>query len=257
VFQSLISQHTPSHPVGRFGVVPPVLCHDENRGPHSRVDAENHGGLNMSDQGSRTWTRKRIVAGAGLAAVLGAGAYAVTTQAHEHGNTTAVERTGAASTSSEQSAAKYVDQQAATPVPSESLTAEQRAAAVRAEAAKHPHPVLRALTPPPGIQLATDIRERDQKRANGSLRIVTARGDLTGQRELLWPADKGRKHGDVTCTQKFHFASNDKPTVRPNMLVCWRTSAAKSVATVLVDFGGHPSAGVSRKTIDREWAKLG
>jgi hypothetical protein len=222
------------------------------------------GELNMSDQGSHTWTRKRIVAGAGLAAVLGAGAYAVTTQVHDRGDTTANGRTSAAApmAASKQSPVKYVDEPAATPVPSDSLTPdsltpEERAAAILAEAAKHPHPVLRPLTPPPGIQLATDIQESNQKRTNGSLRIITARGDLTGQRELLWAADQGRKHGDVTCTQTFHFASNDPPAVRPTMLLCWRTSDAKSVATVMIDYGGHPSANASRKAIDRAWAALG
>jgi hypothetical protein len=48
-----------------------------------------------------------------------------------------------------------------------------------------------------------------------------------------------------------------KPAVRPNLLLCWRTSDDRSVATVLIDQSGKPSTADSVRIIDREWAKLG
>ena len=51
--------------------------------------------------------------------------------------------------------------------------------------------------------------------------------------------------------------AREKAAIRPNLLLCWRTSADRSVATVLVDQKGKPSAAESVQIINREWAKLG
>jgi hypothetical protein len=40
------------------------------------------------------------------------------------------------------------------------------------------------------------------------------------------------------------------------MLVCWRTSARRSVVTVAVAEQGRPSSGDSVAVIQREWARL-
>ena len=89
------------------------------------------------------------------------------------------------------------------------------------------------------------------------MRIVSARTDLTGQRELAWVADAGRQVGRARCTQKITLSPNVPPQVRPTLLLCWRLSARKSVYTVLVDNrGGTPSHSMSAAAIDRAWQKL-
>lgn len=97
---------------------------------------------------------------------------------------------------------------------------------------------------------------RGEHRDNGSLRIITARSDLAGQRELGWAGDSGRRVGDVRCTQRLHFSGDAAASFQPNLLLCWRTSAARSVVTLRVDYGGHPSAADSVAVIAREWAAL-
>ncbi|GAA0538567.1 hypothetical protein GCM10010172_19800 [Paractinoplanes ferrugineus] len=97
---------------------------------------------------------------------------------------------------------------------------------------------------------------RSEHRPDGSLRIITARSDLTGQRELRWAADAGRPIGDLRCTQNLHFNDDARPSRQPNLLLCWRTSATRSVVTLMVDHGGHPSVADSAGVIAREWAAL-
>ena len=90
-----------------------------------------------------------------------------------------------------------------------------------------------------------------------TLRIVTLKGDLTGQRELAWAADEGRVVGSSRCTQNFRLNPNDPAKVRPTMLLCWRISKTKSVYTVAVDLAGKPSEKDSVATIDKAWSSLG
>ncbi|MEU4241239.1 hypothetical protein [Actinoplanes sp. NPDC026619] len=122
----------------------------------------------------------------------------------------------------------------------------------RSPASSSPPPDLAAAGLAPGW-----ISERTERRPNGSLRIISARSDLTGRRELLWAADGGRPIDKVNCTQNLHFSDDARPAIQPNLLLCWRTSATRSVATLLSDRGGHPSIADSVDTIDREWAGLG
>jgi hypothetical protein len=90
-----------------------------------------------------------------------------------------------------------------------------------------------------------------------TMRVVTARGNLTGQRELAWVADTGQPVGDARCTQNFKIGPGGKPRVRPTMLICWRTSADRSVYTVLVDIEHPPSKQASVQAIDEAWTRLG
>jgi hypothetical protein len=89
-----------------------------------------------------------------------------------------------------------------------------------------------------------------------TLRVVSARSDLSGQRELAWAADAGRVVGDARCTQNFRFNAASRAGVRPTLMICWRTSATKSVYTVAVDIDHRPSAQASVAIIDRIWSKL-
>jgi len=208
------------------------------------------------DVDARRWTRRRkqvATTAVGLTALVGVGAYVITAQAvGEHHTTTAQETAATPMGQGKGEADPEAD-----PTPSRSMTVDERIKAARSAAAKDGHPVQRALTPAPGVRAASDVVERNEKVENGSMRIVTARSDLTGQRELLWAADQGKRVGEARCTQNFKFANNQTPAIRQNMLLCWRTSAKRSVATVLIDYGGHPSTAKSRSIIDREWAKLG
>ena len=234
----------------------------------------------MSEPDSNRRRRRAVVGVVGLAAVLGAGAYVITAQVIDHRNAAARD-TGAlapmatpgsvapsapdlsaaplagASTSPSPSAASPSAARSGAPAPSGSVPVDEEIRKAREKAAKDGYPVQRALTAAPHAE-SGPVTERSVPRTDGgSLRVITARFDLSGQRELLWAADAGRAVGDARCTQKFHFSNVEKPAVRPNLLLCWRTSADRSVATVLVDQHGRPSAVESVRIIDREWAKLG
>jgi hypothetical protein len=88
------------------------------------------------------------------------------------------------------------------------------------------------------------------------MRVVTARYDLTGRRELSWAADDGEPVGDVHCTQNFRFADGGAARERPTMLLCWHTSAGKSVVTIAVTKEGRPSKSVSAAAVDKAWSAL-
>jgi hypothetical protein len=89
-----------------------------------------------------------------------------------------------------------------------------------------------------------------------TMRVVSAKADLTGQRELGWAADDGHEVGAAHCTQNFKIGDTE-PRVRPTMVICWRTSAEKSVFTVAVDIDGKPSEKDSVATLNRVWSKMG
>lgn len=227
----------------------------------------------------RNRRRKQVVLGVvGLAAVLGAGAYVITAQVIDHRNATTTRDTGAlapmitpapetpAGTPSADASATASPSASpsATPAPSSAGPSRSRDTSVddeikkaREKAAKDGFPLQRALTAGPHAESGPVLERSEPRPDGGSLRVITARFDLSGQRELLWAADQGKPVGDAHCTQNFHFSNNTKPAIRPNLLLCWRTSAERSVATVMVDRKGKPSAAESLQIINREWAKLG
>ena len=51
--------------------------------------------------------------------------------------------------------------------------------------------------------------------------------------------------------------NQQKAQKKDNLLLCWRTSLAKSVITVAVSLKGHPKAADSVAKIDEQWGKLG
>jgi hypothetical protein len=122
-----------------------------------------------------------------------------------------------------------------------------------------------AAAPPPHIdaqrEAATEVKV--DVSASGTLakdkktfKVVSAHGDLTGQRELRWVADAGHAVGKARCTQNFRFNPQSKPSVRPTLLICWRLSPTKSVYTVLVDLSHKPSAKASAAAIDKAWRAM-
>jgi hypothetical protein len=215
--------------------------------------------------------RMRILVGAaGSAVVLGGAAYLVTAQVLDRREDTVTRNAEAPAPLGTPSSAAAPSVAAASTAPAhQTKTASPKAGVpsspttsyaakgdverAREAAERDGHPVLPAL----GAAAAEgQINQRDEPRKNGTLRVLTAKSDLTGQGPLLWAADRGSAVGDARCTQNFHFSNKAKAAVQPNLLLCWRTSAARSVVTVLVDYDGHPSTADSLKIIDREWAKL-
>jgi hypothetical protein len=126
-------------------------------------------------------------------------------------------------------------------VPDAERVASARAAAKNSVKIQHPLPPQAA--PIPESQLnVTELGNPDEP--GRTLRLVTARADLRGQNELGWVADAGERVGTATCSQQVRFANQAKSAHKPNLLICWRTSAAKSRSE-------------SVAVIDREWRKLG
>lgn len=89
----------------------------------------------------------------------------------------------------------------------------------------------------------------------GTMRIMSARYDLSGQREMLWAADRGHQVGDARCTNNFHFSATGVASVRPTMLLCWHTSDDRSVVVLTVS--KNPSMADSAGVIDKRWKELG
>ncbi|WP_433791306.1 hypothetical protein [Actinoplanes sp. CA-252034] len=222
-------------------------------------------------------SRLRTVAGvAGLAVVLGGGAFAITSALTgedevDPRDVTAIDRPAEAPRASESAsgaapmsagvtggAAEAVNPPGAEPT--KSASTEQQIKETREKAAKDGFPVRRARTPGPDaatpVGEVTETREGPLKDGS-NFRIVSARYDLTGQRELLWLGDDGRKVGDARCTQNFRFSNNTAAKERPTMMVCWRTSAGKSVVVVAVTPKGRPDAEGTVAKVDGQWAAMG
>jgi hypothetical protein len=140
------------------------------------------------------------------------------------------------------------------------VTDDERITAARSAAAKAGSQVRRPL-PPNGGAVASvsdaDVTTSTTEQGGGTLRVMSARKDLTGHGELALVADKGEKVGNARCTQKIRVSANVEAKVRPTLLLCWRTSAQKSVYTVAVVTKGRPSTKASATAIDKEWSRLG
>jgi hypothetical protein len=144
------------------------------------------------------------------------------------------------------------------PVTSTPRTVQERIKAAREAAAKGGAPVQRPL-PEPAAAAATaaaDVTEVNVPTAGGMLKVVSARGDLTGVRELAWVADKGVPVGRARCTSKIRLSPDAPAKTRPTLLLCWNTSATKSAYTIAADPAGPPSKKESVAAIDKALAKL-
>ncbi|MBB2942743.1 hypothetical protein FB565_002456 [Actinoplanes lutulentus] len=133
------------------------------------------------------------------------------------------------------------------PSPSDSVSAAEAAASAAAEAQ------LNAA----GAEL-DPVSERTELLENGTIRIVSAPRDLSGERDLSLAADRGRPAGQgVKCTTKVRVSGGAAASARPTMLLCWRTSEARSVVTMAVVPSGEPPTSSSVEIIGKEWARLG
>jgi len=139
-------------------------------------------------------------------------------------------------------------------VPERPKTVEERVAAIKSTAAKAGPGVLRPL---PSASVAGDVTVTTAARDGGTLKVVSARQDLTGYRELGWVADPGERVGRARCSDRIRLSVDAKATAHPTLLICWRTSTQKSVYTLAVKTDGRPSAKTSVAAIDKQWTRLG
>lgn len=214
--------------------------------------------------------KKALVAFLGLAAVLGGGSYGITTWLAARDSITTITDalvpvTASSPTAHPRASASVrsarpkrtpapgpapVTKSAArqqyrpSPTPTSTLTDDQIAAVQVGHLLERPH-------------AASAVVVTNETAADGSLiRVVTARRDLTGQWESLWAADAGRPVGPARCTDNFKINGSSYAEVRPGMLLCWRTSAAKSVVTIATAGSGRPAADSSVAVVNREWSRI-
>ena len=194
-------------------------------------------------RGLRSRPARVALGAAGLAAVLGGGAYAVTdlTANRSSSDTTAATVTAAAATATATTAATTAAATATgdasskpsstpssspTPRPNLSLSKAdaERIEAVRRYAAsagaKDFKPTMpRAVSD--GLAPAKVVNTGSLKEDGGTMRIVTAKGDLSGERELKWVAGGITKVGRAECSQTIQLANQVKPKKEPTLLLCW------------------------------------
>jgi hypothetical protein len=229
-------------------------------------------GVYTSAMARRSRRRKQVMGAVGLVILLGGGAL-VARQLGDDADTVTTGDTGALAPITEPStsvpgvlapsgrpsaAAASTGVRSFTVTPSPSTVA-QRVAAARSAAAKAGTTPRAPLPPKAGGAYAQDVEVATKgsvAKDRRTLKVVSAREDLTGQRELAWVADGGEPVGSSRCTQTFRFSGGTTAAERPTLLVCWRTSAEKSVYTVAVDLDGRPSKQASVAEIDKTWAKL-
>ena len=219
---------------------------------------------------------KMGVGAAGLAAILGPAAYlttswltaddttetrdvtAIGTPAPQSSSSRAPAPSVSANTTMAGDAAMPEDSPSSSPT--RSMSVDEQIKEARAKAEKDGYPLKRALTAGPDVAApvgeVTVTNEGNLKEDGRTLRLVSARYDLTGQRELLWSAGKGKKVGNATCTQTFRFSNEAEPIERPSMLSCWRTSAKKSVVAIAVVRDGKPNAKSTVAELDKQWNKM-
>jgi hypothetical protein len=222
--------------------------------------------------------RKQVIAGAvGIAAILGGGAFLVTEAMTDAD--TVVRDTGALApltpAASASAAPSVADPSAAATTPAKSGAATSKSTptaaptqksraemieAMKGAAAKATDKVKRPLPPQGGIAASAGgmtITESGSLKTGGTLKVVSAKKDLTGQGELGIVADEGQPVGDVRCSQNVRFSADAPAVEKPTLMICWRTSATKSVYTVAVVKSGRPSADISAAAVARQWTTLG
>jgi hypothetical protein len=144
---------------------------------------------------------------------------------------------------------------AATHTTKTSAKVQQEIKKAQAKAAADGYPVQRP------VEAKADTSAVDQWTEpikNGTVRITTAHRDLTGDATLAVAGDRGKSVGSgVSCTDKVRFSRDAPATEHKTLLLCWKTSATRSVVTMMATPSGQPSAAASVALISKEWAKLG
>ncbi|WIM94939.1 hypothetical protein ACTOB_006998 [Actinoplanes oblitus] len=207
---------------------------------------------------------RTLAAATGMVLLLGAGACG--SDAHEAADSRPGQSGGASG--SAQVAPSPSDQRGSVlsmPMPSKtppslSPSQKKRVAEARKSAILGKVEIKRPLQAPPPVPVK-DLQvtnSGDIRKDKATMRVVSARSDLTGQRELAWISGAGESAGNgIECSQRIKLQNNDKAHVRRNLLLCWRVSANKSVYTVTVALNGQPSRSKSVAAIERRWAEMG
>jgi hypothetical protein len=139
------------------------------------------------------------------------------------------------------------------PGPTGSLTPSQAAAA---KAAAEPMATTTSTSSASGGVVSL-VTIGDLPKNHRMFRVYSARRDLSNTGELKWRGDDGHAVGDAFCTQKYSFNPGTPAVVRPTMLLCWRTSAARSAYTLTVSVDTPPSEHDAVGYLDEAWSKLG
>jgi hypothetical protein len=232
------------------------------------------------DRSRRARRRKQAIVGlVGLAAALGGGAFLVSGPASDDAATVAADAEAPtpivpSAAAPEGSPGGSVSPSAAATTPTTPAAGPSRSPAstpagksraqlldeAKGTAAKADN-VRRPLAPQGAAAALSDadvtVTQSGSLVKGGTLKVVSARADLTGQRELSIVADDGRAVGEARCTQYVRFSEGAPAIEKPTMMICWRTSADRSVYTVAVVKSGRPSADASVAALNRRWAMLG
>ncbi|MEV6636038.1 hypothetical protein AB0M54_35345 [Actinoplanes sp. NPDC051470] len=215
--------------------------------------------------------RKQAIVGIVGLAALGAGAYVATDQlAGDDPTVTSLPPASSAAAPSPSSpgpspvtttpanSAATAPSSPSMPPTSASPTARTTADRVKAARAKPGVKIKRPLPQSPADRSVTaaDVTETRVVKGRQSLRVLSARKNLAGYRELGWVADDGEPVGAARCSQTFRFSVDMKPAEKPALLVCWRTSAGQSVYTVATNAAGRPSKQASVAAIEKQWKNL-
>jgi hypothetical protein len=222
----------------------------------------------------RNRRRKQVLIAVTGLAVLGVGAALVTAQVVDDGKATTRDAAALVPVTPAVTPAESVSPEApaSSAAPASSSASASPSASADAKAVAKEIAEARAAAAKDGVPLKKPVQaEGDSVAAaeakvvntgslskdRATLRIVSARADLTGQRELSLVADVGKPVGNASCSQNIRVHAGAKPETKQNLLICWRVSAQKSVYTVAVDLDGDPSEQESVAAIDREWQALG
>lgn len=139
-----------------------------------------------------------------------------------------------------------------TPTPTSSGRADEAVAAAQIS-----HLVQAHRDAPPGTLVAAseNITLANEAGPDGTtIRLVSARYDLTARGTMLWAADNGLSIAGARCTQ--NLLVDAKAQIRPGMMLCWRATTARSVVAVATSLYGRPAAALSAAAIDRAWRRL-
>jgi hypothetical protein len=213
-------------------------------------EASNDSGADASEPLPRPWQRRRyqVVTAIGVVAVLGTGVLVAQYVRQGGAEVVSGARNGLNLTPDVAASASGDSPGSAAPA---SAGASAPGSTAHSLPAQPPHaPAHPAVAP-------TVTNSGSLPKDHHTLRVVSARGDLSGARELTWAADSGHPVGSSRCTQNFRIGPSSPASERPTMLLCWRTSAGKSVYTIAVDIDHRPSERASVATIDTVWSKLG
>ena len=217
------------------------------------VKPEGDGAVYRSAMPDRVRRRRtRLAVGVvGMAAVLGAGAYLVSAQVIARNSPDVGALVPVVPT--------VVTSSPVRAAPSTSAVTPARPSRAAVRRSTSPAPVVPSVVPSAtGLSVAgMPTNEQNVTTAEGTVRVVSAKFDLSGQGDLLMAGDGGRRVGDARCTRKLRFANAPGAREIPSMLLCWRTSSARSVVTVAVASQGKPSPSRSLELLNEEWAKLG